>query len=1172
MRLIGCHRSYYRRQADAEAYRLIREKSLDPRWDTASGNIKIDPQSRMFDPFSQDHPPIPPDDPSSHQLMHCVDGKEGFPQWHANGDTNYVENPLWKSYLPINEQGQCVLNLDRAFQLALINSPDFQRQRETLYLSALDVSLQRFGFDSQLFAGTNTFAGLEQGNTFLRNTLGVNGGGINLERLGTTGTNFVVGLANTILFNFGGNDTQTATTLLDFSIIQPLLRGAGRDRIMESLTQSERDLLANIRQLERFRRGFYLSIAIGRNAGATVNSNLLASPGIAQTQAGGYLGLLERQQRIRNQELNVRQLEAVLEQFKEFFKRERLDAVQLKRFETSVYNQQRSLLTTKTAYQNELDSFKIELGLPPDLDIVIEDDFLNQFELISEQVNEQLIEIKDLREETGAALNRIDDLFAKRDKPGFEWPPNLAELVDELLPYVERTEQALDQIVNEDRAQLESDFQRLDASRAARLEYLKKLKDSIQSGQILSDIDISLFEPASIPQSSELRALLDNPRTDEAEFVTNEDGEQIIPQRSIVKRASNLKQEFEDTKAEIGNFREKIKGATQDQIFDLIIAQFQEKIPGQLSELNNLVLELSLLQATARSNSIEITDVNIRAEQAIRIAKCFRRDWMNARAALVDNWRNIEFVADQLESQLDLVLDGEMSTLPDASNPFKIRFEPGRIRAGLRFDLPIVRLQERNNYRAALINYQQTRRSYYQFEDSVKRNIRQIVRIVDQNKVLFELDRRTVQVSIENIEVNRFELDRPVPPGASLRLGATTAQNLSDAIIQLNGNQNAFLSSWVQLEVLRRSLDFDMGTMQLNEMGEWVDPGEIGPAIGIRAAEIMGVDLNLECQFCENIGVAYDDIPSVDQDPVFDRTPTNADTPGNTPEQPPLEPLPQIEPATKPLSVPEKPKPALDGPKSSMRNSQPESPAKTLSQIPLLFEPVLNKSDAQPKTTASTPAQPAKELSDDRNSGENSAGNSVSETTTAEDKVAAQQAPDSQIPQESGLVDPSFARSVSFEESVLELKNSKLPLIEQFSDATVPGDLISSQFVAERPVRASAEFSAQKRNAAPAVTGPAKVASEPKTEPNSQASGNRLKPLPGTPLNYKTDTEAKVFIEKHSSHQDSKQLQTADSSNSVNTDESSTLDWQSSPSSLGGILHRFQTNSSPDNPAGSSKN
>ena len=148
--VIGCHRGYYRRQADAEAQRLIRQKSVDPRWNTATGSIDIDPQSRMFDPFSADHPPIPPDDASSHQLMHCVDGKPGYPQWNSNGDTNYVENPEWRRYLPLNEKGQVVLTLDGAYQLALIHSSELQEAREVLYLSALDVSLERFGFDSRL--------------------------------------------------------------------------------------------------------------------------------------------------------------------------------------------------------------------------------------------------------------------------------------------------------------------------------------------------------------------------------------------------------------------------------------------------------------------------------------------------------------------------------------------------------------------------------------------------------------------------------------------------------------------------------------------------------------------------------------------------------------------------------------------------------------------------------------------------------------------------------------------------------------------------------------------------------------------------------------------------------------------------------------------------------------
>lgn len=1136
--IVGCHRSYYRRQADAEAQRLILEKSFDPRWNGASGDIAIDPQSRMFDPFSQDHPPIPPDDASSHQLMHCVDGKEGYPQWHANGDTNYVENPQWKAYLPINEQGQVVLNLERAFQLALINSPEYQRQRESLYLSALDVSLQRFGFDTQLFVGNDTTITAVPGFTDTTNSFNST-----LRRLGTTGANFAVGLANTILFNFNSGGTQSASSLVDFSVIQPLLRGAGRDRIMESLTQSERDLLANIRQLERFRRGFYLDVAVGRNPGINVNSNLLNLPGVASSQAGGFLGLLQQQQRIRNQELNVRQLEASLEQFREFFERERFDAVQLKRFESSFYNQQRNLLTQKTSYQDQLDRFKFDLGLPPDLNVIIEDSFLDQFKLISDEVNDQLIAIQDLREDLGAALNDIDDLFENRGEPGFEWPTNVADKVEDLLPFILEAELALEKLVTEDREQLESDFKKLEESRPNRLAYLKKLSDSIAQGRVLSDVDPSIFEPKSIPEASQLRKQLENPETDEAEFIVNAEGEREIPGRSITKRAKILAEGFVTTQKSVEEFRQLEGGMTQDEVIDNIIFQLQEKIPGQLSELNTLMLELSLLQATARSNSIEINDVDIRSEQAIRIARCFRRDWMNARAALVDNWRNIEFVADQLESQVDLIFEGDMGLV--GNTPFNINYNTGALRAGLRFDLPIVRLAERNNYRAALINYQQTRRQFYQFEDSVKQNIRQIIRNVDQNKVLFELDRRTVQVSIENIEVNRFELDKPVAPGASLRLGATTAQNLSDAIIQLNGNQNAFLSSWVQLEVLRRNLDYDMGTMQLNEIGEWIDPGAISTSVGLNAAAFMG--LQLDCQFCENIGIPYEDAPSVQLEPAFDESPVNSNASGNLPEQPPLEPIPDTTPDANALD-PQKPRPELNQPQAG-KSSGSRSPAKVVSQVPpLLFQPVKTKSGSASKVAEKPTTDPSNKTSVNQSihsKSTSASGSGISEI------VALPRLPESgeqhRTVETAVVLERPAATSVNWEQAVMKRSErgslgQELPPVEEVAT----GNLIERQFVERRPSLAAVQF----------------------MEQSSDVSAGSSEISPGLPLTPIPEVQADQ-VQNSINNPDiglkplPPSVAEAASSDAAN----SAFQWRSNPSSLGGILNRFQGGTNPDEPS-----
>ena len=355
-----------------------------------------------------------------------------------------------------------------------------------------------------------------------------------------------------------------------------------------------------------------------------------------------------------------------------------------------------------------------------------------------------------------------------------------------------------------------------------------------------------------------------------------------------------------------------------------------------MADLNNIVLDLSLIQALARSNSIQIINSNISDEQAIRVARCLRRDWMNARASLVDQYRNIEFVADQLEAGIDLVFEGSVGNFGD--NPFKIRTETGQLRAGLRFDAPIVRLAERNQYRTALIQYQQAKRSFYQFEDSIKQNLREVVRNLGQNRVQFELDRRSVQVDIEFVESARLELERPKIGNA--RVNAQTAQNVTDAINQLNNSQNAYLNTWVQYEVLRRNLDFDMGTMQIDPMGQWLDPGIIDDSIGLRACAAMGIEP--DCQFCENIGTSYEPDPPassklLDQDEDLDQnsdtvegkldsndeiTPTKIDTEVDRPEstsplleparpsvrtQPrakPLEPAPAPEPIRSPVDLP----------------------------------------------------------------------------------------------------------------------------------------------------------------------------------------------------------------------------------------------------------------------------
>ena len=166
----GCQREWYRQQADEEAQCLIQEKTYD-RWSTPYRGVTMDPRSRFYDGNDPVRPPMPPDDPESHRLMHHVNGKKQWPHWHDNGDTEELQNPEWRSRLlqdvRLTDDGKVLLALPDSVKLALLHSPTFQQQLETIYLSALDVSTERFRLDTQFFGGIGGGSG---GRTFFNSS------------------------------------------------------------------------------------------------------------------------------------------------------------------------------------------------------------------------------------------------------------------------------------------------------------------------------------------------------------------------------------------------------------------------------------------------------------------------------------------------------------------------------------------------------------------------------------------------------------------------------------------------------------------------------------------------------------------------------------------------------------------------------------------------------------------------------------------------------------------------------------------------------------------------------------------------------------------------------------------------------------------------------------------
>jgi len=849
--LIGCNRAYYRVTADQEAYDLINEKTYDPRWALDDFGIEVSPESRMFDPFDPDRPPIPPDDPESHHLMHWVDGKPGFPGWSMNGSTVHVQNPDWMKTLPLDENDQLRLSSSEAFRLALTHDTGYQRELETLYLSALDVSAERFRFDTQFFGGYGidyaTDGPAAPGGSSSQMTLSTrngNSGSMAMRRAFTTGADLVVGFANSLVWQFSGPDNYSSSTLLDFSLVQPLLRRAGRERIMETLTLSERTLLANVRQMERFRRGYYLELmtGFGEQPGPTRRGGFFGSSGlggftgvgsggfggvggtsfggsrssVAPSNASGYVGLLQAQLNLRNGDASLAALRSSLAQLEAFRDAGRIDFFQVEQLRQRLYSTMSSLLTLRRSYQDGLDRFKSDLGIPPQIDLVIEDDMLDHFNLIDPKIIPLQNGIVSLQEQTGATIISLLPTNEDNQPAPLQWSPTLKAGIEQLRDYAKNLKQIRQQTLEVNVPQAGDDIQRLNARIPDRHEAGQRLTNLFQQRAMSGDdaaslVDLSLFNTTGLENLPlTLTSTLNDIKT------------RIADQKSVDQLIKDLEQLLA-----VGDQLQpaQLQTVLETKVFSVL--------PDQLNVFSADLLELSLVQAEARAESATLVPIEMDADSALEIARENRRDWMNARASLVDAWRLVEFNADSLESNLDIVFSGDVGNVGD--HPFNINSSTGNLRAALRWDAPITRLQERNTYRQSLIEYQQARRRYYRFEDAIASGLRAALRQVQLNQVNFELRRTALRVAIKQVQSARLKLQEPPRQnalGQAGTFGPTTAQNLISSLDSLRDAQDDILSVWVNYEVQRAMLDLNLGTMELDAEGEWLDPGPIGHRYG----------------------------------------------------------------------------------------------------------------------------------------------------------------------------------------------------------------------------------------------------------------------------------------------------------------------------------------------------
>ena len=329
----GCSTAHYRKSADREAARVIAEKT--PQVPNMETNFTIEKNPLVL----QENLPV-----------------------LTNSDASL--GPAGEA-----ERGARIISLEKALEIAVKNSRTYQNRKEILYLEALDLTLARYRFTPIFSTGVRTDYR----------------GSRNVERDVKTGVDKLVeehrwtGNSESAwtccslrrdchgfhhgLYAVSERQSGCATSCrLAGTLTQPLWRGAGYKTVMENLTQAERDLLYALREFTRFRKDYTVQIV------------------------SAYYGVLQNRDSVRTAWLNYQAFKKSAERERAFAQEGQRKLSEVGRLEQEELNGETGWINAINAYKQGLDQFKIQLGLPTDNPLVLENRELAKLAIVHPDV------------------------------------------------------------------------------------------------------------------------------------------------------------------------------------------------------------------------------------------------------------------------------------------------------------------------------------------------------------------------------------------------------------------------------------------------------------------------------------------------------------------------------------------------------------------------------------------------------------------------------------------------------------------------------------------------------------------------------------------------------------------------------------------------------------------
>lgn len=681
------------------------------------------------------------------------------------------------------------VTLENIVELGLLNSREFQTQKETLYRAALVVTLAQFDYALKPTPFGN-------GADLYFRTFNIDGESFadyrtspkaEVDKALATGGTFVGRFANNVLLTFNGPESFAAdiTSLFFLDISQPLLQ---RDIHFETLTRAERNLIYAARTYLRFRKTYFVQLA-------TEYYQILRSYRQIAIESQNYFSLSGA----FNQALI--ELEAGIR-----------SRIQTEQIEQNMLAGRGRLIAAAVALENAIDRLKLDLGIPTEIPLKID-----------------LTELADVtrRDETAVLAEAVrrtrERLTAERGRS----TPQGSLLVNAAI------------VLHQRLAELHS--RKVDA---ADLEGLKELgfRLAVADTQIAINQQwrgveevLNTAEPVAVRLVQRRLELIEAHavHVDHQLDLSRHRQRDLPEQDAIEARNAEIRLKAADLRrrlaAALDEARLEGMSAIEQESSQLVeegeaLLEESDRLPGadpiaeEEDERNERIMMLveSLLERAANllaSESSELTPVNMELDDAMLTALSLRLDLMNRRGELADARRAEKLAADDLRTVLNLHANAALGA--ENLGPYDLTLNNTETLLQAEIDLPLNRKAQRNLYRTALINYQVARRAVMLQEDTIKYSIRVDLRTLALARNQYQISIASAALANERVNSTQLELALGFP-GIQARdfLEAQDAYRL--ALGAVADNHLGYITNRIQFF-------YDLEVLQVDDTGFWQD-------------------------------------------------------------------------------------------------------------------------------------------------------------------------------------------------------------------------------------------------------------------------------------------------------------------------------------------------------------